>query len=128
MLANPKVTSIPTIVVSGYAEPGRIEQAYAEFGILACLEKQSFSRETFLATVRDARAQRLDAQPIRNLTRREREVLQLLARGYSNKLIAEHLHVSTNTVKRHLKSIFAKLEVNNRAAATAMAVAAGILD
>ena len=126
LLSNPKMASIPTIIVSGYAEPGRIEEAFAEFGLLACLEKQSFSRGSFLTTVQEAQSHRKFAQPFQDLTRREREVLGYLTRGYTNKKIAQHIHVSPNTVKRHLKSIFAKLDVNSRAAATAKAVSAGL--
>jgi len=55
------------------------------------------------------------------LTDREREVLDLLAQGLTNKEIAEKLVITTNTVKRHLKAIFEKLNVHTRAAATAIA-------
>jgi RNA polymerase sigma factor (sigma-70 family) len=57
------------------------------------------------------------------LTPREREVLDLLAQGLTNKEIAEALVISDNTVKRHLKAIFAKLDVSTRAAAAARAAA-----
>jgi DNA-binding NarL/FixJ family response regulator len=53
------------------------------------------------------------------LTEREREVLDLLAQGLTNKEIAERLVITTNTVKRHLKAIFEKLNVHTRSAATA---------
>jgi DNA-binding NarL/FixJ family response regulator len=43
----------------------------------------------------------------------------------TNKEIAERLYITTNTVKRHLKSIFNKLDVHTRAAAAAKAVGAG---
>ena len=55
------------------------------------------------------------------LTDREREVLDLLAQGLTNKEIAEKLIITTNTVKRHLKAIFEKLDVHTRSAATAKA-------
>jgi RNA polymerase sigma factor (sigma-70 family) len=55
------------------------------------------------------------------LTDREREVLDLLAQGLTNKEIAEKLVITTNTVKRHLKAIFEKLDVHTRSAATAKA-------
>ncbi len=55
------------------------------------------------------------------LTVREREVFDLMARGMTNKEIAETLVITTNTVKRHLKSIFEKLEVHTRSAAAAKA-------
>jgi DNA-binding NarL/FixJ family response regulator len=116
---------IPTIVVSGYASPDRIEQAYREYNLFACLEKQSFERAAFLTTIA-----RLDTyQPpnplLATLTPREKEVLDGMVRGLTNKEIANELFVSQNTVKKHLKSIFEKLEVSNRAAASARAISDG---
>ena len=52
------------------------------------------------------------------LTPREGEVLRLLARGLTNTQIAEELMVSQLTVKAHLRSIYSKLEVTSRVAAT----------
>jgi DNA-binding NarL/FixJ family response regulator len=52
------------------------------------------------------------------LTRREAEVLALIAAGLSNGQIAERVHVSTATVKTHINRIFAKANVTDRAAAT----------
>lgn len=52
------------------------------------------------------------------LTAREVEVLRLLARGLKNEEIARQLVITSETVKSHLKSIFSKLGVTNRAAAT----------
>jgi pimeloyl-ACP methyl ester carboxylesterase/DNA-binding CsgD family transcriptional regulator len=49
------------------------------------------------------------------LTRREREVLELIARGYDNGIIAERLFLSPSTVRNHITRIFAKLGVRNRA-------------
>ena len=56
------------------------------------------------------------------LTRREVEVLRLLAQGLSNNQIAERLVVSTYTVNKHTQSIYGKLCVNSRSAATRYAV------
>ena len=55
------------------------------------------------------------------LSPREREVLEQLASGLSNKGIARALDMTENTVKFHLKNIFTKLDVNKRM----LAVAAG---
>ena len=55
------------------------------------------------------------------LSRREQEVLECLAKGSSNKAIARKISVSENTVRFHLKKIFAKLEVNNRLLAVSRA-------
>jgi DNA-binding NarL/FixJ family response regulator len=56
------------------------------------------------------------------LTAREVEVLRLLARGLSNTQIAEELVVSLLTVKAHLRSIYSKLGVTSRSAATRYAL------
>jgi pimeloyl-ACP methyl ester carboxylesterase/DNA-binding CsgD family transcriptional regulator len=51
------------------------------------------------------------------LTRRERELVELLAQGLDNAQIAAHLSLSEKTVRNHVSSIFAKLEVENRSQA-----------
>ena len=61
------------------------------------------------------------------LSAREREVLQLVAQGASNKEIAKDLFISETTVKAHLRSIIEKLHVKNRAQAAALAAARGLL-
>ncbi len=61
------------------------------------------------------------------LTGRELEVLQLLARGLSNRAIAEALHVSDRTVQTHLTSIFAKMHVASRLEAVLAAIRWGWL-
>ena len=61
------------------------------------------------------------------LTAREREVLELLARGLPNRLIAVELHISEHTVKFHLSSLYAKLEVNNRAEAVSRGARHGLI-
>ena len=53
------------------------------------------------------------------LTDREREVLHHLSQAHSNKEIAAHLQISYDTVRNHLRSIYEKLHVRSRAAATA---------
>lgn len=54
-----------------------------------------------------------------HLTMREEEVLVSLSRGYSNKEIADHLHLSVDTVRTHLKHIYEKMHVRSRAGAVA---------
>ncbi|WOB25583.1 MULTISPECIES: LuxR C-terminal-related transcriptional regulator [Xanthomonas] len=58
---------------------------------------------------------------------RELEVLAQLARGYSNKQIARHLHLSENTVKFHLKNLYRKLDARSRESALAQALQRGVL-
>lgn len=56
------------------------------------------------------------------LTPREREVLQLVAQGLPNRLIARTLGIAEKTVKNHLYAIFAKLDVSDRTQAALFAV------
>jgi len=72
----------------------------------------------------DAAAQLLSAKI---LTRKEREILELLARSYSNKEIATTLDVSDETVKWHLKNMFNKLEAGSRKHAVTRARTLGVI-
>jgi len=61
-------------------------------------------------------------------THRELEVLNGVARGLSNKCIAQVLGIGQETVKGHLKSVFRKLDVSSRAHATSIAIRRGFVD
>ncbi|MEU4580430.1 response regulator [Nonomuraea sp. ATR24] len=63
----------------------------------------------------------------RRLSRRELEVLALIARGATNRDVAARLFVTEATVKTHLLHVYAKLGVNDRAAAVAAAYETGLL-
>jgi two-component system nitrate/nitrite response regulator NarL len=63
-----------------------------------------------------------------HLTPRERDVLAGLVRGQSAPTIATDLHVSTATVKTHLKTLYEKLGVSDRAAAVAEAMRRGLIE
>lgn len=63
----------------------------------------------------------------RGLTPREREVLELLARGMANKGVARVLGISEHTVKAHVASVFEKLGASTRAEAVALGVRTGLL-
>jgi len=65
--------------------------------------------------------------PIRLLTPKEQEVLQLLARNYTNKEIASALEMGDETVKWHLKKIFSKLEAGSRKHAVTRARTLGVI-
>jgi two-component system nitrate/nitrite response regulator NarP len=62
----------------------------------------------------------LNQDPLDMLTARERELLSALANGWSNLQIAARIGISRNTVKYHLKNLYDKLGVNNRAMAVAL--------
>ena len=62
------------------------------------------------------------------LTPREIEVLRQVAKGNANKVIAEHLVISEETVKAHVRSILAKLNANDRTHAVTTALRRGIIE
>jgi len=80
--------------------------------------------------LRHLRRQRADPQgddPHAALSPREIELLQLLARGYSNRQAATELEISPHTIGDHVKSIYRKLRVSNRGEAMARAFRSGLL-
>jgi DNA-binding NarL/FixJ family response regulator len=74
--------------------------------------------------------ERLDVATVQaawGITRREVEVLQLLAEGASTAQVAERLYISAKTVKNHLASIYEKLDVANRTQAVLQAARLGLV-
>jgi DNA-binding NarL/FixJ family response regulator len=64
---------------------------------------------------------------VEHLTPREREVLKLVAVGYTNKDIGKELSIAEDTVKKHMQSILAKLHASSRIRAAIQATRAGII-
>jgi len=62
------------------------------------------------------------------LTEREREVLTLIAEGYTTQEIALELHISTKTVERHRSNIMEKLNLHNRIELTKYAIRKGLIE
>ncbi|MGD8228609.1 MAG: response regulator transcription factor [Desulfobacteraceae bacterium] len=62
------------------------------------------------------------------LTRREREILKLIAEGYKNKEVADHLCISLKTVEKHRANLMKKLDLHNAAELTAFAMEKGLVD
>ena len=111
----------PIIIVSGEASVNEIDVVFNEKDIFAFIEKQNFDRNSFILTIAKAIRDQSDRTLLEKLTNREREVLELLAHGKTNKEIAEKLVITPNTVKRHLKAIFEKLDIHTRSTAAVMA-------
>jgi NarL family two-component system response regulator LiaR len=69
----------------------------------------------------------VEEDPLDRLTPREREVLELIGRGFPNKRIAQELDISEKTVKTHVGRLLAKLGVDDRTQAAVLAVRAGLV-
>lgn len=76
--------------------------------------------------LRQILAQQSVQRPFPQLSDRETEILELLARGRSNEQIAATLFLSVKTIRNYVSAVFAKLGVNSRAAAVAAARDAGL--
>ncbi len=124
------------LIFSTFARDEEI-QAALRAGALGYLQK-SASREALLAAIRAVAkgesslpsdiAQRLQARQAEpEITARERQILHLIAQGNANKEIGATLGIAEDTVKRHVSSILDKLQVNDRAQATAEAIRRGIV-
>jgi DNA-binding NarL/FixJ family response regulator len=82
---------------------------------------------TMLAEVRRAAGRGDEARHEEVVSRREEEVLQLIADGCSTSQVAERLFLSQKTVKNHLASIYDKLDARDRTQAVLRAVRMGIV-
>lgn len=71
--------------------------------------------------------QRPDQDSLHLLTPREREVLQLMAKGLTNAEIAETLYISKHTVKNHVSNIYRKLKVDDRTQIALLAIRQGLV-
>jgi len=131
-----RVDSLRVIVLGASRQPADIDAAF-EAGALAYAVKtahpddvastvrQTFDTTIFLASSRNGRgggaAPRVsggDEADKVDLTRREREILALVAEGHSNRELARMLWVTEQTVKFHLSNIYRKLDVANRTEAS----------
>ncbi|MGE5601671.1 MAG: response regulator transcription factor [Nitrososphaerales archaeon] len=107
------------VLLTGFATVEIAVAALKEYGAWTCLRKEAFRRAEFKDVVGQILSQPAAEDPLASLTPREREVMMLLVQGLPNKGIAHRMVISENTVKRYLKSIFEKLDVDSRAAAVA---------
>jgi DNA-binding NarL/FixJ family response regulator len=125
-----EVQTIDAALVAG-ASAYVVKTAHPED--LASAVRQAFSHSVYLAgrrvTAPAASAEAAaasDNEP--GLTRRELEILRLVADGHSNAQLARMLWVTEQTVKFHLSNIYRKLDVSNRTEASRWAQLNGVLD
>ena len=136
--------SLKVIVLSNSHEASAVDAAFAAGAVayvfksahpddLASAIRQAFDVSVFFAhshgveaaTVTSIRQQAAQDQP--GLTKRELEILQLVAEGHSNGELARMLWVTEQTVKFHLSNIYRKLDVANRTEASRWAQLHGLL-
>ena len=97
-----------------------------EFESLADAQRSGLSMDAFLVAPREPPGADDDPLP-ETLTPREIQVLELVAEGLPNKVIAERLGISDQTVKFHIGSISGKLGAGNRTDAVRRAVRRGLI-
>ncbi len=95
---------------------GFVLKPFHEQRLKAAIE---IARHTYYAVIKPhwSRIEDLNVHLIEPLTRRELELLELICLGLSNRDLATRLFLSINTIKTHLKNLYLKLEVRNRAEA-----------
>ena len=125
---------VPTrvLLMSGLATTEMAQRALAA-GADGFIDKQATAEELCAAVVAVARGERvvsprLGAHNGIALSGREHEVLRLVAEGLSAPQIAERLTLSSHTVKTHMRNLYDKLDVADRAEAVAVAMRRGLLD
>ncbi|MEM8485994.1 MAG: response regulator transcription factor [Bacteroidota bacterium] len=140
--------AIRVLVLSAYEDPEYITKLL-ESGAVAGYLTKSESLDTIVAAVRGVSkgeegwlsrevaaalmkqrrgpSRKVDSS-LQQLSRRELEVLQLIAKGFNNMQIGEELFIAESTVKKHVSNIYMKLELNTRAEVTAWAWKNGIVE
>lgn len=128
-----KVPNVKILILTSFASLDEVRRAL-KAGAVGVLQK-TISNERLVESIRAARqgkrvlapefakATQADAKETSvELTPRQIEVLQLLAKGFTNKDIAQHFDISVNGVKRHLERLFERMGVSTRAEAVAIAL------
>ena len=89
--------------------------------LLSQIHQAASGKNVFSDTISEYLSSRTElTDPFADLTERELDVLQEVARGLSNKQIASKLHISEETVKVHIRNLLRKLDVRSRVAATVL--------
>lgn len=102
-----------------------MEKPFREFELLSKLER---ALEQDLINRNDQEKQKLIQTRIASLTKREREIMHLVAKGHANKVIAIDLNIAQGTVEIHRSRIMAKMEARSLAHLMRMLMVAGEID
>ncbi len=139
--ARERQPQLKAVVLSAHSEPEWIDRALDAGAVayvvksahpddLASAVRQAFDHSVYFAGSRPAvaawPAQRSSYDDC-DLTRREKEILRLVAEGHSNAKLAKMLWVTEQTVKFHLSNVYRKLNVSNRTEAARWAQVNGLL-
>jgi DNA-binding NarL/FixJ family response regulator len=129
-----------SVVLAMEDDPAQIEGAFAAGASMYCVKtaapqdlasaiRQSFQTSIYHAgsRLRQPEPDPVGAEVTTGLTKREVEILRLVAEGYSNSQLAKMLWVTEQTVKFHLSNIYRKLNVANRTEASRWAQLHGLL-
>ena len=140
--ARELVPGLRAVVLSAHTETEYIDRALDAGAVayvvksahpddLASAIRQAFQHSVYFAGSRPAPAAAAwpppESSEVAELTRREREILQLVAEGHSNATLAKMLWVTEQTVKFHLSNVYRKLDVANRTEAARWAQLNGLL-
>jgi DNA-binding NarL/FixJ family response regulator len=143
--AHQEWPGLKSVVLAPDYDPRQIEAAFAAGASVCCIKRaavddlavairQAFDHSIFLASSHGVQAPERTVvgevgrdKSSNILTRREIEILRLVAEGHSNSALAKMLWVTEQTVKFHLANIYRKLDVANRTEASRWAHLNGIL-
>ena len=103
---------------------GYLQKSASRDDLIAAIHKVAQGKRSLAVDIEQRLALR-NAGP--EITPREKEILKLIAQGNANKEIGAVLGIAEDTVKRHVSSILDKLQVNDRAQATAEAIRRGLV-
>ncbi len=118
-----------TAGVSGYVPKNSSESEFVMCIEMVAKGETYFSQQTMKALTQIGKPiEKSNFSKINSLTKREVEILKLIAEGLSNKEIGEQLFIAVSTVETHRKTLMEKLEVNKVAGLVRIAVQKGLIN
>ncbi|HWS23963.1 MAG TPA: LuxR C-terminal-related transcriptional regulator [Anaerolineales bacterium] len=118
LLTQLREIDLPVMIITGDNKTLEVEKFFDKLNLYGYFEKVDLNLEALKQTVLRIEEENKIGFTT-TLTQREKEVLKLLSEGLTNKEIAKKLFVTSNTIKRHLRSIYRKLNVSTRSGAVA---------